>query len=125
MQLSQIIKPNNNLFDEQEIIEFIKTYLKTEKSHLERYTFISKIKSKVINDLYPAWTLDWIKEFVHDFMNYISDWNTSKKITFIRHAKTEFNDNTFLGQNRDPEIIRNDQLVAIPKTIKLFTQVLF
>ena len=116
----KLLNQNNNLFDEQEIIEFIKTYLKTEKSHLERYTFISKIKSKVINDLYPAWTLDWIKEFVHDFMNYISyDWNNSKKITFIRHAKTEFNDNTFLGQNRDPEIIRNDQLVAIPKNYQI------
>ena len=116
----KLLNQNNNLFYEQDIINFIKTYPQTKISHLERYSLVSKIKSKTINNSYPAWTLDWIKEFVHDFMDNISnDWSMSKKVTFIRHAKTHFNDNTFLGQNRDPEIINNGQLISIPKNYKI------
>ena len=49
----------------------------------------------------------WIKIFLKDFQKKIKkELSDSKKITFIRHLKTDLNDNTFLGQKRNPSILK-------------------
>jgi ribonuclease H / adenosylcobalamin/alpha-ribazole phosphatase len=47
-----------------------------------------------------------VLKFVKDYSDKLKKLSTiSKKIIFFRHAKTNFNDGSFLGQNRDPRII--------------------
>jgi broad specificity phosphatase PhoE len=47
----------------------------------------------------------WILLFVKDFQKIIDlKLKNSKKITFIRHAKTKLNNGTFLGQSLNPSI---------------------
>ena len=58
----------------------------------------------------------WIKIFLKDFQKKIKEeLSVSKKITFIRHLKTDLNDNTFLGQKRNPSILKKlkDQKIKI------------
>jgi len=47
----------------------------------------------------------WVILFVKDFQKIINnDYKNSKKIIFYRHAHTNLNDGTFLGQKRNPNI---------------------
>ncbi len=66
---------------------------------------IIKNKKKLNKKVLPRQD-KWVKMFVKDFNKYIISLNkSSKKITFVRHQKTPLNNNTFLGQSRDPSII--------------------
>jgi broad specificity phosphatase PhoE len=50
----------------------------------------------------------WIINFIKDFQSFIlREIDKSKKIVFLRHAKTKINDGSFLGQNRNPDIDRS------------------
>ena len=48
-----------------------------------------------------SWIINFIKDFQKKILNLQKN---SKKITFIRHAKTSMNDGSFLGQKRNPSI---------------------
>ena len=49
----------------------------------------------------------WIINFVKDYSKNLKKISiTSKKIIFLRHAETKFNDGSFFGQKRDPSIIK-------------------
>ena len=61
---------------------------------------------------YLNYTLDrefdkWILRFIKDYSNKLHILSkNSKKVFFFRHAKTKLNDGSFLGQNRDPNILK-------------------
>ncbi len=53
----------------------------------------------------------WILLFVKDFQKIIDlKFKNSKKITFIRHAKTKLNDGIFLGQSLNPGITKTTNI---------------
>tara|TARA_B100000787_G_C16196911_1_gene301594 strand:+ start:1942 stop:3390 length:1449 start_codon:yes stop_codon:yes gene_type:complete len=53
----------------------------------------------------------WILSFVKDFQKIIDlNFENSKKITFIRHAKTKLNNGTFLGQSLNPSISKTTNI---------------
>jgi broad specificity phosphatase PhoE len=53
----------------------------------------------------------WIFFFVRDFQKIIDlNFKSSKKITFIRHAKTKLNNGTFLGQSLNPSISKTTNI---------------
>ena len=61
----------------------------------------------------------WIISFVKDFQKIINnDYKNSKKIIFYRHAKTNLNNDTFLGQKLNPSVLiykKNDQKFKFDK----------
>ena len=53
------------------------------------------------------------KLFINDFFSFIEVIRSSSKISsFRRHEKTELNDGTFLGVNRDPSIIKTSKNIS-------------
>jgi len=53
------------------------------------------------------------KLFINDFFSFVEIIQFSGKISsFKRHEKTELNDGTFLGVNRDPSIIRTSKNIS-------------
>ena len=64
----------------------------------------------------------WIISFVRDFQKIINnDYQKSKKITFYRHAKTKLNNNIFLGQKLNPNILMPKRKEKKLKFDKIFT----
>ena len=64
----------------------------------------------------------WIISFVRDFQKIINnDYQKSKKITFYRHAKTKLNNNIFLGQKFNPNILMPKRKEKKLKFDKIFT----
>ena len=118
------------------ILNFIKFYKKKnellfiekEIKNLDKYfgrSFSAK-HTKNINDLIYAkknknWSIsknfdNWIINFIKDFQSTIlKEIDKSKKLVFLRHGKTKMNDETFLGQNRNPDIDQS-QIKILSKT---------
>ena len=77
------------------------------KKHFKNINILinQKVKIKLNN---PKNFNNWIKKFLKDFQNHINyEVSNSKKIIFVRHLKTKLNDNSFLGQYRNPSILKN------------------
>ena len=57
---------------------------------------------------FPDWTLEWAQEFIKVFQHAFSHkWQSASTVYFLRHAQTSLNDGTFLGQGRNPGIIKD------------------
>ena len=114
------------------ILNFIKFFNKKNKLYLIKKNdkqinkyfgkkfYIKNIKN--INLLlekkkYLNYTLDkkfdkWMLKFIEDYsrsLNILS--KNSKKVFFFRHAKTKLNDGSFLGQSRDPSILKQNKKI--------------
>jgi ribonuclease H / adenosylcobalamin/alpha-ribazole phosphatase len=95
----------NRYFSNKEVISEIKKIFPLNQEHQKKFDLIAQVKLHGNSKNYPKWTLAWIKKFTIDFDNeFIKQWENVRTIHFIRHAKTFFNDNKFLGQGRDPKI---------------------
>ena len=69
---------------------------------------------------YPKETIDWVTSFVNNFQKKISqDLKLSKSIYFIRHFKTTLNDNSFLGVDRNPSILKINLKKKIDQDISM------
>ena len=102
----KIINKKNCSLSKHEIIEMIKVLFESENSvrHCEKYLQISKIKDNRESD-FPHDTSNWVRKFVQQFKEVMdNDWEDAIQINFIRHFKTNLNNDTFLGQGRDPQI---------------------
>ena len=63
----------------------------------------------------------WIIKFINDYEEKLNLFlKNSKKITFFRHAKTILNDGSFLGQHRNPGIIKPNKLNKKYSFTKIF-----
>jgi len=74
---------------------FADDYLRLETAKLRR------------DPVFSADTVDFAKNFMAAFeTEFTRQWGASaQRIVFVRHAETNLNDGSFLGQNRDPEIL--------------------
>ncbi len=99
------IKPNINQYS-----SVLRKIYKRNKSIIKKYHLIFKAKKHDLN-LKSNYFSNWIKNFINIFQKYLkNEENKCKKIIFLRHAKTNLNDNSFLGVGRDPGIIINKDL---------------
>lgn len=110
------------------ILNFIKVYnkknelffIEKEIKNLEKYfgkSFSNKHTKNINKLIYTKKIKNWniTKNFDHWIVNFINDFETivlrqineSKKIVFLRHGKTKMNDESFLGQGRDPDVDRS------------------
>ena len=94
---------NNNSFSNNEIkSEIIRLFPESGEIHGNTFDTILKIKSRRA-DSFPSDTLKWVKTFLEEFQQSITEeWSDAVPIRFIRHFKTNLNDETYLGQMRDP-----------------------
>lgn len=91
-------------------VNFKKLFLKitlNDKDLLNKFIFIKKNKknkkSVKIEDLYSNIIIT--QKFINYFKRYINTFvNDFNKVTFLRHAKTKFKKNIFLGQKINPNI---------------------
>ncbi len=65
-----------------------------------------------------SWIINFIKDFQKKILNLQKN---SKKITFIRHAKTSMNDGSFLGQKRNPSIETINYKIKREKYSKIYS----
>ncbi len=106
---------NYNKFDKNKNIrvsqnDFNKLFLRITKNDKELLSKFLKLKKEKRN-----LRLSYGKEYqslVEQFLRYFNLFikeikNKYNKIVFLRHEKTTLNDNTFLGQGRNPNIILN------------------
>ena len=55
--------------------------------------------------IFSAATVDFAKRFMAAFQaEFTQQWDATQRLVFVRHAQTEMNDGSFLGQGRDPGI---------------------
>jgi len=55
--------------------------------------------------VFSAATVDFAKNFMAAFQAELArEWDSAQRLVFVRHAQTELNDGSFLGQGRDPGI---------------------
>ncbi len=89
--------------------KFNRLFLKITKNNTYLLNEFKKIKKQKINlkDRYSAKSIVLAERFLKYFNLFLD--NESKKfskIVFLRHAKTKLNDGTFLGQGRNPDILK-------------------
>ena len=67
--------------------------------------------------VFSAATVDFARNFMAAFQIELSQqWDSAQRITFVRHAQTELNDGSFLGQGRDPDILRSSRRESAPSS---------
>ena len=60
------------------------------------------------SEKYPKDTIKLVEDLLIKFEDAFSQkWNSSLKLSFVRHGKTVCNDGSFLGQGRDPELVES------------------
>ena len=62
--------------------------------------------------------ISFIKDYSYN-LNILS--KNSKKLFFFRHAKTKLNDGSFLGQNRDPNILKQKKNIKRQNFTSVYT----
>ncbi len=101
----KLYEQSNNYYIEKKTMDEIKritpqSYLINKKMIKELFTFKS-----TNNYILPNESILWVKEFLSEFeTNIKQEWSQSIIVNFIRHIKTDLNNNTFLGQGRNPKI---------------------
>jgi len=105
----KLLNKKNEIYKHHSIMREIKRLIpKNGTWYAEKFHSIYKIKNRR-TDQFPQYTKNWILEFLKEFQNNIdNEWNNSIKIKFLRHYKTKLNNKTFLGQGRDPNIIKRN-----------------
>jgi ribonuclease H / adenosylcobalamin/alpha-ribazole phosphatase len=96
----------NKLYSLEKLEQGLEILMEGEASvHLNKFKQLSILK-KERSKVYPEWTLSWVSRFIKNFQeSFISRWENSQNISFIRHAQTALNDGTFFGQGRNPGIL--------------------
>ncbi len=103
------IKKNQNiLYGTNDLYNEIKKNPNLKRSYIKKFESIKLIKENNQKN-FPKKSFYWTKSFVEEFMlNVKEELDRSVKIFFVRHFETKLNDNTFLGQGRDPSIKENN-----------------
>lgn len=102
-----------NLFlnDEKLFVQWVK-HLPLCCQFIPFYKEISIIKLKRELD-FPKETVQQVKNFIEAFSQQFNrDWEEALSLDWVRHGKTEFNDGSFLGQGRDPDILEKPSALS-------------
>jgi broad specificity phosphatase PhoE len=117
INLYKFEKQKNKTPNEDEIFLLIKKIFKNRyKYFYENYRLLEKLKKNNLNN--SKFNLSsFVKKFIIIFINFLKK-NEIEKIIFLRHAKTQMNNGTFLGIGRDPGIILKKNVILNLKYFK-------
>lgn len=102
----KFIEQDNAFLKSDDFYQKWQDYLPECAYYIPKFREIAEIK---INRgaLYPKDTLEEVKTFIQKFENQlVTTFNRATHIHFYRHGKTYLNDGSFLGQGRDPELLK-------------------
>jgi ribonuclease H / adenosylcobalamin/alpha-ribazole phosphatase len=110
---AKLLFQKNLVLSQKTFYDFWNEHLIQARHLIPHFQDWEHIKAKREMD-FPKNTLTLTKEFLDLFGSMLKQqWTSqSKRIVFIRHAKTEFNDGSFLGQRRDPDIL-NEKILPL------------
>jgi len=72
----------------------------------------------ILEKKFDKWMITFIKEYANN-LNNLS--RVAKKIVFFRHERTKLNDGSFLGQNRNPSIVKQKNQIKKQKFSIIYT----
>jgi len=105
-------KSNSKISDHILVKQMSKIGMSLCTIHEERFIELSLLKNNRSKS-YPDWVMGWISEFLEDFQfAFTRFWDQAETIYFMRHAETDSNDGSYLGQGRDPSIL-NQKLAPL------------
>ena len=107
----KIISRQQSSLTDDEIISFYSKFETFPNHNIEFFKELFLWKRKGSSS--PLNEMDKTKLFINDFFSFLEIIKSSQKIiSFRRHQKTELNDGTFLGVNRDPSITRISKKIS-------------
>ena len=116
---SKLILKQNHHLNETALLDFWSHHLPGCREFSDWFAKLCDIKQARQSD-FPADTPDRTREFLAAFARVLQEiWSVrATRHLFIRHAPTELNDGTFLGQRRDPPIsVAPGPLAATPPKV--------
>jgi ribonuclease H / adenosylcobalamin/alpha-ribazole phosphatase len=105
---AKLLFQKNIILAQNDFYNFWNRYFVQGKHLIPHFQEWERLKRQRRDD-FPATVVPYTKEFLLLFGNLLQDvWGgQAQRIIFTRHAKTEYNNGSFLGQGRDPDIAEN------------------
>lgn len=102
---AKLVRGQNVCLTSEELIRFWREELPGCASFADEFLRLQEAKLRR-DPVFSAATVDFAKEFMAAFQSeFARAWDGAQRIVFVRHAETELNDGSFLGQGRDPGIL--------------------
>ena len=106
---AKLVRRQNVCLTTAELIAFWHESLPDCASFADEFLRLQEAKLRR-DPIFSAATVDFAKNFMAAFQAELAQhWDSGQRIVFVRHAETELNDGSFLGQGRDPEILRSSR----------------
>jgi len=116
---AKLVRRQNACLTTEELIEFWREELPGCASFADEFLRLQEAKLRR-DAVFSAATVDFAKDFMAAFQaEFAQEWGAAQRIVFVRHAETELNDGSFLGQGRDPGIL-NAPVPLLQKFAKVF-----
>ena len=93
-----------------------KIFKKSYKYYYDNYILLEKCKMNNIK-ITKINIMKFTKNFINNFISFLSNYNKYEEVIFLRHAKTNLNDGSFLGIGRNPSIINKSKIKTKLKTL--------
>ena len=101
---AKLVRRQNVCLTTDELIAFWRESLPGCASFADEFLRLQEAKLRR-DPIFSAATVDFAKNFMAAFQGDLAQhWDLAQRIVFVRHAQTELNDGSFLGQGRDPGI---------------------
>ncbi|MDA0323530.1 MAG: histidine phosphatase family protein [Verrucomicrobia bacterium] len=95
---------DNTLRTGDDLLEFWREALPELAAYVGTFEQLKAIKLARGNE-YPHDVVRTVKAFVQELSELLTGrWESAPRVVFVRHAKTDLNDGSFLGQGRDPGV---------------------
>jgi broad specificity phosphatase PhoE len=102
---AKLVRRENACLTTDELIGFWRESLPDCAAFADEFLRLQAAKLRR-DPVFSAATVDFAKNFMAAFeAEFTRRWSTAQRLVFARHAQTELNDGTFLGQGRDPGIL--------------------
>lgn len=102
---AKLVRRQNVCLTSDELIRFWREELPGCASFADEFLRLQEAKLRR-DAVFSAATVDFTKDFMAAFQaEFAREWGAAQRIVLVRHAETELNDGSFLGQGRDPGIL--------------------
>ena len=102
---AKLVRRQNVCLTSDQLIAFWREALPGCASFADEFLRLQEAKLRR-DPVFSATTVDFAKDFMAAFQaEFAQQWGAAQRIVFVRHAETELNDGSFLGQGRNPGIL--------------------
>ncbi len=106
---AKLVRLQNVCLTTDELIAFWREALPGSGVFADEFLRLQEAKLRR-DSIFSASTVDFARNFITAFQAEMAQqWDSAQRIVFVRHAETELNDGSFLGQGRDPGILHSSR----------------